>query len=539
MTVQRLYRVIVLIRYALLGLAVFFIFVLDWNKTGLVLALAVLAVGIALRIAPVQRWLARQFTNHHRAAPVVPPTAAPATEMTQADIEVLLAAEARPAIFLRRHWPPQDPAPQNSWLGGLPRLPEGVDWPINPQSGLALHHLAQIDLTEMPRIDSETPLPAQGMLWFFADIDEELDWDVGPGMAQARVLYHDRSTAGQPLCAAPANLPEVDHSGKSMHSRAWSFRPARFAVYPRWPLTGHATTTWPLDSLPAGLSWDSDYAEARTARMNAELALVRGALPAAPEAGPGIYQPELTLAADGITQRKTGKTLYCPDAYGPLFPYHNAMGAEVLLAFHHKLRAKLTDAEGTLRWTPAEIEKQKQRGKDVEHLLARLQRAEQEATRCRDRMAQFTDLYDRLAAASATSALTDDHQRRFDALLRGILDEPELKFEGANAVGRGLQRIVQRSFDAPELLDPLPDAFVATLNRSFLLAADTTHHFLMGAKGMASNPTAGRGQRLAQFDSDYAVDFMFCDVGIIDFWIDPDDLAAGRWDRAWAATAGG
>lgn len=178
MTVQRLCRVIVLIRYALLGLAIFFIFVLDWNKTGLVLALAVLAIDIALRIAPVRIWLVRHFTDEWRAmpraAPRAPPVAAPAAEMTEAEIERLLAEEARPAILMQRHWPPGDRAPQNSWLGGLPRLPDGLAWPENPQTGLALHHLAQIDLAEMPLIETDTPLPAKGMLWFFADIDEDL-----------------------------------------------------------------------------------------------------------------------------------------------------------------------------------------------------------------------------------------------------------------------------------------------------------------------------------------------------------------------------
>lgn len=44
--------------------------------------------------------------------------------------------------------------------------------------------------------------------------------------------------------------------------------------------------------------------------------------------------------------------------------------------------------------------------------------------------------------------------------------------------------------------------------------------------------------RLAQIDSDSALGMMFCDVGIIDFWIDEADLVAGNWDAAWAATAG-
>jgi uncharacterized protein YwqG len=62
---------------------------------------------------------------------------------------------------------------------------------------------------------------------------------------------------------------------------------------------------------------------------------------------------------------------------------------------------------------------------------------------------------------------------------------------------------------------------------------------MLGNKGMVTNPTAGTGVRLAQFDSDYALQWMFCDCGIVDFWISEDDLAALNFDRAWAATAGG
>ena len=46
---------------------------------------------------------------------------------------------------------------------------------------------------------------------------------------------------------------------------------------------------------------------------------------------------------------------------------------------------------------------------------------------------------------------------------------------------------------------------------------------------------------LLQIDSDLAVDkeFMFCDMGMAQFWIRPADLAAGHFDKAWATTEGG
>ena len=64
-------------------------------------------------------------------------------------------------------------------------------------------------------------------------------------------------------------------------------------------------------------------------------------------------------------------------------------------------------------------------------------------------------------------------------------------------------------------------------------------HFLLGAYDGRMNATGGYGIRLSQFASDGDMDFMFCDCGVIDFSINPEDLRAGRWDRAWAATAGG
>lgn len=46
---------------------------------------------------------------------------------------------------------------------------------------------------------------------------------------------------------------------------------------------------------------------------------------------------------------------------------------------------------------------------------------------------------------------------------------------------------------------------------------------------------------LLQIDSDWGVHkaFQFCDMGMVQFWIRPEDLQTGRFDRAWATTEGG
>lgn len=46
---------------------------------------------------------------------------------------------------------------------------------------------------------------------------------------------------------------------------------------------------------------------------------------------------------------------------------------------------------------------------------------------------------------------------------------------------------------------------------------------------------------LLQIDSDALVHehYMFCDMGVAQFWIEPADLAEGEFDRAWGTTEGG
>lgn len=45
--------------------------------------------------------------------------------------------------------------------------------------------------------------------------------------------------------------------------------------------------------------------------------------------------------------------------------------------------------------------------------------------------------------------------------------------------------------------------------------------------------------RLLCLDSDYGPGMMYCDCGALEYWITPKDLKAGRFDLAYACTAGG
>lgn len=73
---------------------------------------------------------------------------------------------------LRRQVPVRSEAPR-SWLGGLPKMPEGVEWPrgVNPeyadQGGAPLHFLAQIACEDLPKDLWGGRGPRSGWLLFF------------------------------------------------------------------------------------------------------------------------------------------------------------------------------------------------------------------------------------------------------------------------------------------------------------------------------------------------------------------------------------
>ena len=75
-----------------------------------------------------------------------------------------------------------------SRLGGLPDLPEHMDWPCDA-SGKSLSFLAQIDLNALPNAATNMGLPETGVLWFFYTQDQDT-WGGDPkDRLKWRVLY--------------------------------------------------------------------------------------------------------------------------------------------------------------------------------------------------------------------------------------------------------------------------------------------------------------------------------------------------------------
>ncbi len=96
--------------------------------------------------------------------------------------------------------------PGTSKLGGLPDLPEGVDWP--EWNGKALAFIAQFNLEEVAPFDLERLLPATGMLYFFYDAQMETWGDTLEDRGGARVLYYSGDIARIRRTPFPETLHE-------------------------------------------------------------------------------------------------------------------------------------------------------------------------------------------------------------------------------------------------------------------------------------------------------------------------------------------
>jgi hypothetical protein len=139
---------------------------------------------------------------------------APATaQETAADqvvadrVQAWLRANSRPAIAVLRELPGANPS-ATSWFGGLPRMPEELEWPRIDRGPMFL--IAQIDLADLPENAPRGGLPSTGVLWFFGAFDEEWEFDVA-------VRYDPRSHQQWPERRPPRGMRRIVDAGPYIH----------------------------------------------------------------------------------------------------------------------------------------------------------------------------------------------------------------------------------------------------------------------------------------------------------------------------------
>ena len=96
------------------------------------------------------------------------------------------------SVVLRRQVPVRWEEPARSWIGGLPRMPESVEWPLGPTTDYPargptpLHFVAQIACADLPPDLWGGLGPREGWLLLFLN---GKDWDVTENSAAVRVLH--------------------------------------------------------------------------------------------------------------------------------------------------------------------------------------------------------------------------------------------------------------------------------------------------------------------------------------------------------------
>ncbi|WP_285710932.1 DUF1963 domain-containing protein [Erythrobacter oryzae] len=128
-------------------------------------------------------------------------------------------AEETVSVVLRKQVPIRFGEEARSWLGGLPRLPEGTGWP-HADDGTPLHFVAQVDCAALPGELWGGLGPRSGWLVLFVDFDAINEQDERPF---ARVLHVDRLG---PELSPPADLPHAqcdmpDLAVVRRHFRKW------------------------------------------------------------------------------------------------------------------------------------------------------------------------------------------------------------------------------------------------------------------------------------------------------------------------------
>ncbi|MEM6679155.1 MAG: DUF1963 domain-containing protein [Pseudomonadota bacterium] len=568
--------------------------------------------------------VALQLQEELSAPPTKRPRPAPPPNLDDEAVEAILRAEALEAIYLRRHWPPTPTPSDNgprSRLGGLPQLARGSAWPRRPKTGRPYHFLAQIDCAELPTLEGRSPLPRDGLLLFFADLDEEMLFDDEEGPKNpdnpgdwnnpAPVIYVPAGSIGAPA-APPEDLPpsgySVDRTGRI------GSRYDGPSVFPAWPVSAHRVTDYPwarelstpVHPMSANMVGakllNAEIATLLPASTETRQAFVQGLPFSWHEVPPGapwcVALLRETAAALPPDARDTGLAALLEEtaALDDADPVPQQLAARFSAALEAMFRQPIRKIyqQRNLRLA---IIAALERGQEDPVLWDLIPPRFQEATSGKldqraigDRLpataAELEDSFpyaggilrayatqqvedyeaqNRAAAETNSKPARDEDLALFRALqaaaagvedaapipaeaadvvarLRAWLDEPAETlrlYRQQPALARALVTVLRRGVTEPKLRARLPDALYEACSTHLAPHVRGSHHLMLGASQRVTNPTQRRGTRLLVLDSDLALDFMFCDCGVVEYWISLDRLVAKDFRTATASTNGG
>lgn len=499
----------------------------------------------------------------------------------KADVEGLLNQYHKRAILLHRPYPPMPHMSSRSYLGGLPQLPEDYDWPVGKVNGdpVPLHFVAQIACDELPA--EQTDLPKRGTLFFFVSMSEEMLWgDSGNPNDDCRVIYCEHVPANTPERAMPDNLPPICNVKEFGWNSDTLWRsPTDGRIYTKWPLNFHMFDNYPqqYNYNRQAHNHDEDFWKAyrheENRRTGESLMACTGQ----------ILEPP--TASDWVNQPYNAKDVQLPDdVEGTFFPQCGAIIEEITARVLHAAKRPEANYQEALASEARRMKREeRQRAKQIEKLNAnrtltkklfgkqatlppvepRKVKKPDYATEWKmieDTCEKWLHIADKLGPAGVPDQAT---RETFKAWLMKLGAQRVKTKEGHahrllqlhKVLFSAMRRIIQRCAHDPELCAIIPPQYFNDLADRHRLVS--THenpknaewegvyqferHQMLGYFP-SSQDTIGADAKdisLLHLYSDYGMNFMFCDCGEAHIFISPEDLRAGRFDKAYAHTQGG
>jgi uncharacterized protein YwqG len=416
----------------------------------------------------------------------------------------------KPGIALIRPFPPRNLSSIRSRIGGLPDLPKSIAWPRVAsdsdrrvaKGGIPLHFLAQLDFSELPRVDAR--LPSSGILMFFAHLDEELGWSGSKN--SVRAIFDPRSEGSR--ASPPSSITPVFDGRDDFHND--------FGI--EGDLCNTTLQEWPfivaiVETIPGPAFSDSEA-------LYPALLLQRS-----------ICETEYLVSQfDGKVSSQFSANVVHTSELGWTTGNANASGTTL---------TKLAFAEVFCHLRLCELL--------VRRLINLLNRYEQNALAL---ISTGKALLDKLSHSNLNAAASHEHLENWvtevvRAQISGVDVPQALKGALLQFVAECGSVVIDKTHIHEKNFAFAAAAHVLKRSDWGIHSSDDDEsiaffHQCLGHVWTAQGQPKDSDNALCllHLKSDYGLGLLICDVGSIQFWITPKDLEAGDFSNVWATTQG-
>ncbi|MEP3636037.1 MAG: DUF1963 domain-containing protein [Paracoccaceae bacterium] len=397
-----------------------------------------------------------------------------------------------------------------SQFGGLPFLPEHLDWP-RTGDGQPMHFLATVDLAKLPDIASVNGFPKSGYLHFFLHIWGRIE------LPRHAVLY---ATELGEKRSAPSELAPIDEHVRSYCETAFFDGDCIFPFTP-----GNVAKANTIPKTPNIFS-DQEY-DFSQAVFKHERAVNTPAMPR-----------DIRLTGIEHLVPLEGP-LWKPDGFGGHFPWSTSVAKHLAEEMVERIDyqwfgwANMEKNNDIISLVSALRERI-----DGYHLDERLQKIAGLKSRIQnaaDHLVSLDTLRKLLGTEGEHQPLSSEMQAAFDAAFLSMIPRDEEDEVDRVSLRMRIRLILESLCLEIRKGGPLradcPDAFYR-LFRPELYSNNYSQHLVGGTSMDQDVPSSRTFTRLLQLDSEWPLGFNFGDCHSVEFGIDPEDLKGGRMDQA-------